>query len=239
MTESGTVQFGNTTINYQVQRSERRKTVSIGVDHQGVTLTAPSETDSSHLQQLVYSRGPWIIRKQSNLRDSAQVVSSERRFVSGEEVRYLGRQYRLKRIPNTQKVRLYGRFLEIPDLENIPLLRSLIVEWFCLRAEERLPERVQLYSRRLGVSVPPIFVRDQQSRWGSCNAKGELRFNWRIIMAPMSLVDYVVAHELCHLEHLDHSSSFWKRLRQIMPDYRKRRDRLAELAECFDFKPSI
>ena len=234
MTESGAVQFGNTTINYQVQRSDRRKTISISVDAQGVTLTAPEEADLSHLQKLVYGRGPWIIRKQNNLKEFDQAAPAERRFISGEEIRYLGRQYRLRRVLHTQKVRLYGRFLEVPDLESVSLLHSLIVEWFCNCAEERLPERVQLYSRRLGVSMPPIVVCDQQSRWGSCNSKGELRFNWRIMMAPMSLVDYVVAHELCHLEHLDHSSSFWKRLRQIMPDYSERRDRLAELANCLN-----
>ncbi|MGK7937508.1 MAG: M48 family metallopeptidase [Xenococcaceae cyanobacterium] len=83
--------------------------------------------------------------------------------------------------------------------------------------------------------MPPIFIRSQRKCWGSCNSKGELRLNWKIIMASMSLIDYVVAHELCHIEHLNHSKAFWHRLGQIMPDYRQRKERLARLGVVLDF----
>jgi predicted metal-dependent hydrolase len=73
---------------------------------------------------------------------------------------------------------------------------------------------------------PPVLVREQEKRWGSCNSKGELRFNWRVMMAPMSLVDYVVAHEVCHLVVRDHSTRFWKLLGTILPDFEERRARL-------------
>ena len=77
------------------------------------------------------------------------------------------------------------------------------------------------------MAVPQLLIRDQAGRWGSCNAKAELRLNWRIVMAPQSLFDYVIAHEVCHLRVPNHSNDFWQCLRQVMPDFAQRRERLA------------
>ena len=112
-------------------------------------------------------------------------------------------------------------------------IRDLLVKWYKDHARLRLPERVAIFAQRVGSPVPPVYIRDQQKRWGSCSRKGELRFNWRIIMAPMSLVDYVVAHEVCHLKVHNHSSAFWKLLRKLMPDYEIRRERLRVLGVQF------
>ena len=71
-----------------------------------------------------------------------------------------------------------------------------------------------------------LMIRQPQKRWASCDKDGNLRFNWRVIMAPMVLVDYIVAHELCHLRHLDHSPAYWRMLRSVMPDFERRRERL-------------
>jgi len=105
-------------------------------------------------------------------------------------------------------------------------VRRAVTAWYRKQAGRRLPERVEQFAARAGIECPPVLIRDQQKRWGSCSSKGELRFNWRIIMAPMSLVDYVVAHEVCHLKVRDHSPAFWKLLGTILPDYETRRERL-------------
>lgn len=86
---------------------------------------------------------------------------------------------------------------------------------------------MEFYSQQLGWAPQAVYIRDQRSRWGSCNLKGELRFNWRLMMAPSPLLDYVVAHEVCHLLIFDHSPAFWRLLGKIMPDYEERRRRLA------------
>jgi predicted metal-dependent hydrolase len=105
-------------------------------------------------------------------------------------------------------------------------VRRALTKWYRRLAGKRLPQRVEIYATRAGVACPPVLIRNQEKRWGSCSSKGELRFNWRIIMAPMSLVDYVVAHEVCHLEVRDHSPTFWRLLGTILPDYEERRARL-------------
>jgi predicted metal-dependent hydrolase len=105
-------------------------------------------------------------------------------------------------------------------------VRKAVVTWYRHHAAERLPERAAIWARKMGVTVPVVLIRDQRRRWGSCDPKGNLRFNWRIVQAPMRLVDYVVAHELVHLAHRNHTAAFWAALGRVMPDYEARREAL-------------
>jgi predicted metal-dependent hydrolase len=102
----------------------------------------------------------------------------------------------------------------------------LLIHWYKKYGRRVLLKRATFYSYKLGISSPEIVLADQKKRWGSCNAKGQIRLNWRIVMAPVFLIDYVVAHELCHLKFNDHSRDFWKTLGNILPDYEVRRERL-------------
>jgi predicted metal-dependent hydrolase len=227
MLETDSVKFGNTAIAYSIQRSDRRKkTISISVDASGVKVTVPKHTDNSSLKKLVHKKAPWITTRLSHIQQLLETAPPPKQFVSGESVHYLGRQYRLQRINESTEVNLNGSFLEIPDLDDSSLIRQKIIDWYIQQATEKL---------HFGLPIPPIFIRSQRKRWGSCNSKGELRFNWKIIMASMSLIDYVVAHELCHLEHFNHSKAFWQRLGQIMPDYPQRKEKLAKLGVLLDF----
>jgi predicted metal-dependent hydrolase len=187
------------------------------------------------LDEVVKTKGPWIQRQMLEFSElGAGPVPRE--FVAGESYDYLGRRYRLKLERSseitTPSASLHGAFLTIAlargdnaERRNA-LVRRAIVSWYRRRAHRRLPERVEIYASRAGVRPPPILVREQEKRWGSCNKEGELRFNWRVMMAPVSLVDYVVAHEVCHLIVRDHSTRFWRLLRTILPDYEERRARL-------------
>ena len=233
--EHGQVRFGTSLISYRIERSPRRRTVTISVDASGVLLKAPADTPTSQLSELVRAKGPWILRWSVKF-DALRPTPPPMEFVSGETCSYLGRHYRLKveRVPGpeTPHATLRGAFLvvqvprQLPDAERREYIRRAVITWYRKRASRRLPERVMLYAQRAGVDCPPVLIRDQQKRWGSCSTKGELRFNWRIIMAPMSLVDYVVAHEVCHLKVRDHSADFWKLLGTILPDFEERRTRL-------------
>lgn len=98
--------------------------------------------------------------------------------------------------------------------------------WYLARAHHKLPERLAHWAPLVGVPLPQLLVRGQQKRWGSCDPGGTLRLNWKILQAPVRLVDYVVAHELVHLVHKDHTMAFWNRLGQTMPDYDRRKDEL-------------
>jgi predicted metal-dependent hydrolase len=239
-----TIMFGDLLIAYRLRHSDRKKTVSIAVDpRQGVLVTAPQDLDAERVHLIVSRKARWIAERLRALQD-VNGDAHEREFVSGESFPYLGRSYRLKVIPHaktgTSLRLLRGRFEVIVDsalpmVERSSAIRTELRRWYRDHAAQRIPERVAILAQRLGLTTPPILIRDQQKRWASCDRRGQIRFNWRIIMAPMSLVDYVVAHELCHLVRRDHSATFWKLLRTVMPNYGERRERLRHEGSRFWF----
>lgn len=224
--EKSFVQFGTTRLPYAVARSERRTTVSILVDaDHGVVLRAPVGVPLHRLDQVVRAKGAWI---KDRLRGTgyAQPALTPREFVSGESFLYLGRQYLLRVRAGHDGVRLQGGHLLVGGERE---LRGVLVAWYREHARVRLQERVGCWAEKLGLEPPALLIREQRRRWGSCDPAGVVRLNWRVVQAPMRLVDYVVAHELIHLEHRDHNRAFWAALGRLMPDYEARREALRVL----------
>ena len=235
MTERDRIRFGNTTIDYEVRRSERcKKTVQITTDGGGVQVAAPMTTPDSELRAIVRKRAPWILNHTSG----EMLEATPKRFVSGETLPYLGRNARM--VVDTGDVRSpevrfdHWRFrVAVPESlegeERQQRIRRAIVGWYRDRAAERLPNVVERWWPRLGHGErSKVLVRDQRQRWGSCAADGTLRFNWRATMLPPALIEYVVVHELAHLTHRNHSTAFWGLVAEAMPDAQQRRQRLRE-----------
>lgn len=223
---------------YTIRRSaRRRKTVTVSVDSEGgVLLAAPTDFPTAELDAMVRRKAAWI-EKQVRRVKAQGPAPTPREFVSGESVLYLGRHYRLKVCTHSDgPAKLRGRWLQVPAGagESQPdQVRAALVAWFRLRAEERLPERVDAWRRKVGVPMPRVLVANQRRRWGSCDGRGTIRLNWRIVQAPMRLVDYVVVHELAHLLHRGHGRDYWQAVRRIMPDYDQRHRDLKELGGRF------
>jgi predicted metal-dependent hydrolase len=129
-------------------------------------------------------------------------------------------------------LRLHQGWLELPlpkhlsELQTPHYARAALTDWYRKHATAKLPSIAAHWATRLGVDLTGVSIRDQQKRWASCDRHGHLRFNWRIIQAPISLIEYVAAHEATHLLHRDHSRDFWAALGRVMPDYEARRERL-------------
>jgi predicted metal-dependent hydrolase len=231
-TECSRVQFGTTAIAYSIRRSPRRGTVSIAVDPiEGVLVTAPQGTPHERLDRVVHQKAAWIISRLKRQSDLPPPLP-EREFISGETFLYLGRQCRLRVVPSAAEgqapagVRLVGGRLVVQGGGD---LRGQLVAWYRARATRYLRARVALWSLKIKVQPTQVLVRGQARRWGSCDAGGALRLNWRVIQAPLRLVDYVVAHELVHLRHPDHTPAFWAELGRVLPDYDRRRTELRKL----------
>jgi len=233
MTEQGEVRFGDASIHYRVIRSPKRhKTIEITVDEPGaVTIAAPMHTSSERLEATVRRRAKWIVQH-----DGVAVASPPaRRFVSGESLPYLGRSVRLTVRP-TDGDQVAIRFhhwqfdVDVPRRlrgeERQLTIRSAVEAWYRERAALKLPPRVERIAKLLGVQPKAVLIRDQRVRWASCGPDGTLRFNWRALMLPPALIDYVVAHELAHLRVRPHSAEYWSTVAQAIPDYRARRERL-------------
>ena len=196
-----------------------------------VLLVAPVHFSTSRLDAVVRRKAAWIVRRRRHVQ-SHDPPPSPREFVSGESVHYLGRHYRLKVHPNEAgEAKLRGGWLHVPapaGAQQTAHVRAALVSWFRRHAAERLPERVEAWRSRAGVAKPRVVIADQQKRWGSCDHGGTIRLNWRIIQAPMRLVDYVVVHELVHLRHRGHGRDYWQALGRVMPDYERRREDLRQ-----------
>lgn len=244
--ERSTVAFGSSSIDFEIRRSNRRATVSIAVEPAGeVVVTAPADTGVARIEGIVRAKATWILARRRQ-RDELAPLPRAREFVSGETFRYLGRQYRLKvepssEVADTSLVRLHGGWLHVqvpawlPAFTEAERVREALVAWYRTRASDYLPKKVATWARRVGVAAPRLLVTEPPKRWGSASKAGVIRINWRAIQAPAALVEYIVAHELVHLRHDDHSPAFWSALGCVMPDYERRKAQLRALGPAVNW----
>jgi predicted metal-dependent hydrolase len=230
--------FGGALISFSIERTSRRKTVAISVGFDGVRVLAPADLDDDRVLKIVWKKGSWLLRKQAAYRELGGAPPL-REFVSGETFHYLGRPYRLKVVFDeaavSTRIVARGGSLVAPVLPDANLIvrrsavRSALRHWYRDHAKIHFPIRAASMGELLGVAPPTVDVVDQSKRWGSCDVSGRIRLNWRLIMAPMTLVDYVIAHEVCHVLEHNHSRRFWRSLETIMPDYENRVRQLDKL----------
>ena len=236
--ETAVITFGGTRVPYVIRRSSRRrKTVAVSVGPHGeVSLLAPENLPTATLDGVVRRKAKWILQRLRHAQGNGTPLSP-REFVSGESVLYLGRHYRLKVDAGPDEpAKLRGGWLHVStDVGHGrgAKVRASVVAWFRQQAHARLSERVALWQARAGVPMPRVVIADQQRRWGSCDTHGTVRLNWRVMQAPIRLVDYVVVHELLHLRHRGHGREYWRALGKVMPDYERRREDLRRLGTQF------
>jgi len=256
-TEKATLYYQNKTIRYTIRRSARRRTVGITIDVQGMRVAAPKRMPLEQVVALVNTKARWIAEKysefKSRLEPRKRFVSGEEFLYLGRRVSLQVQTEPVagsKRCPDAlfqpelfdfdflprprsqAAVALKGNVLLVqagtPNVHSEEV-REMLENWYRVRAEEVITRRVKHYADELGWPMPRVLIRNQKKRWGSCNAKGELRFNWRLVMLPLRVLDYVVVHEMAHLKVLNHSPRFWALVEQIMPDYKARHQALHEL----------
>jgi predicted metal-dependent hydrolase len=226
------IKLGNEVLNYEIIRTNR-KTMGISIDNnKNLIVRSPKNIAEDKIKDVLNKKTKWILSKLKEM-NQIKSVPKEKEFMTGEKLPYLGRRYRLvvsSRSISKVEVKLYhGKFIiNYPDeLKNNDKCRrekiqDALINWYREHAKEKIIERVDKYKVKLDVEPNNVVVKKQKKRWGSCSNKGNLNFNWKIIMAPMSIVDYIVVHELTHLIHDNHSREFWQMIKAIIPDYKKR-----------------
>lgn len=218
----------------EVIRTDRKRSASIYLDGEGIKVRVPKGLSDSYVHDLIERKSPWIKRK---LREAELAVSPRpKEFVSGESFSYLGRNYRLKILRgDISSLKLKGGYLEASISSSSKTreeeVRSLLLDWYQRHAQQRLEEKTHRYAKILQVEPNRITVKDYKSRWGSCSTTGDISYNWRIVMAPHRIVDYVVVHELCHLLEHNHSEIYWRHVERIIPDFQECREWLKRNSE--------
>jgi predicted metal-dependent hydrolase len=205
----------------------RRRTLAVIVEDDGrIVVRAPLRMQQAAIDEFVNAREKWILTKQEQaLRRTSRFVP--KRYVSGEEFLYLGDPYPLQ-IVDTQRQHLVfnGDFRLSRDA--VPRAEAVFERWYRRQALRVLSERAGLYAAANDFAFNQIKITSARKQWGSCGPGGNLRFAWRLVMAPLPIVDYVVVHELVHLRHRNHSKRFWGKVKSILPDFRQREDWLEE-----------
>jgi len=203
----------------QIIRSKRKTIALIVNPDASVIVRAPLRTSNQLIQEYVAKNVQWIEKKQAEAR--ALVPPVPKQYVAGESFEYLGIAYPLE-IVKDQKQRLHledGKFkLSESVLDNA---ESAFERWYRQQARQILNEQVEFYACQHGFKYKTIGITSARTCWGSCSANRSLNFSWRLIQAPSQAVDYVVVHELVHTVFHNHSKKFWKRVEQILPDYKE------------------
>ena len=190
-------------------------------------LSAPPKVSRAILRDFVHRKRMWVY-KQLARRDALTREAPRKVFADGEGFAYLGRNYRLRLVADSDvAVKLQsGRFVMPRRLARHG--REHMIRWYRERAEPWLAGKVSEYAARMEVAPSTVRVQELGYRWGSCGKGAVVYFHWKTILLPPSIAEYVVVHELAHLHDPHHTPNFWRRLERAMPDYERRKERLAK-----------
>ena len=206
------VEFENKVIEFNVQYG-RGKKLSIHIDSFGfITLKVPKDTSEEMIVSTIESKGKWILEKIHEIGIARETPKAREYHAEGKFL-YLGKEYFLHEL------------IDSSELNEEALERNL-KKFYIASCRTIVEERIKIYQKQLKVKPKTIEIVESRVKWGSCSSDRNLTFNYRLAMAPIEVIDYVVIHELCHLLHMNHDRSFWRRVGSIMPDYKEKEEYL-------------
>jgi predicted metal-dependent hydrolase len=240
--ETGSLKIGAAEVGYTLQRKAKRG-ITIYIEPPGrLRLVVPKRANAATVFGLLENKRKWIEGKLAAMAARPMLAQPPKEFREGETAYYLGNQYSLRithdtRQPQGCRIENENLVVNLPDTkageDTRHEVRLELLLWYKKRAKEILKERTDFWSRELGLRYGRFAVGNPVRQWGSCSARNDIRYNWRVVTAPMDIIDYLVVHELCHVRHKDHSSRFWHLLSQAIPDYKRRRKYLKSLDAGF------
>lgn len=225
-------------IPYEIVRS-RRATADIVIERDGrVLVRAPQSIPDERIEDMVEAKRYWIYKNLAEWRD-LNATRVLREYRNGEGFLYLGRSHRLLLVADQEEPLLLkrGRFClrrDLVDRGAIEAAKAAFRNYFIARGTERICQRVGYYAPKVGVVPRAVGVRELGHRWASCSPSGNLAFHWKCMMAPPTIIDYIVVHELCHFHHLDHTDAFWNEVDKVLPVYRERKEWLKKNGAAMD-----
>ncbi|WP_042202807.1 M48 family metallopeptidase [Paenibacillus camerounensis] len=211
------IQIGDQTLSLNVQYSKGKK-ISLKIDGAGrLNVKAPKGTADEVILNAVQGHSAWIAEKLRSL-EAAKQVPQPKAYEEEESFLYLGKEYPLHELIGTGE-------------RDAEALKLALKKFYFTSLKKVVAERMPPYQNQLKVKPKSFEIVESRTKWGSCSADKKLTFNYRLAMAPPEVIDYVIVHELCHLLHMNHDRSFWRRLGGIMPDYKDKEEFLARFGE--------
>ncbi len=207
----------------EIIRSSKRKSSAIKIQKGKVFVIVPESLSYAVIESLVLKKNRWINEK-LNIQNQVLAIKPKT-FTCGESFSYRGNPHLLKieaglypaiKLSQDQLV----IFVRDVSADNSKAIKQLLIKWFKQQAEDQLKEKTDHYSKIIGVTPSSITIKTFKARWGSCSITKAIQYNWKIIMAPESIINYLVVHELCHILHHNHSPTYWQEVKKYCPDYR-------------------
>lgn len=211
------IEFDDFQIECDVQYGKRKR-ISVSLDTSGfVTIKAPNNTSQEVIINSVKPLGKKIKAKLEAL-EAIRSTLGEKTYDYNGEFFFLGKEYPLK---------------DLIDIEGLTEeeMQERLKKHYISSLKKLIPERIKLYESQLGLKHKSFDINDSKTQWGSCTSEKKLAFNYRLAMAPLEVIDYVVVHELCHLKHMNHDRSFWRLVGSIIPDYKTSKDYLKKYGQ--------
>ena len=220
---------------YTLKRCKRR-TIGMKIDSEGLTVRIPLRESLRWVESVLQNKADWVVEKLDEWRTRK---SYEPVWEEGAIFPLLGEPWRLAAAATgvmqmtraTMKAGAEDRQMQLPlpSVLTARQIEKIVMDWYRNKALACFNERIALYADKLGVTLPQLRLSRARTQWGSCNSRGIVHLNWRLIQMPLHLVDYVVAHELSHLIEMNHSPAFWQTVRRVYPDYVAARKELKSL----------
>ncbi len=207
----------------EIVRSSKRKTVSIKISKGKVFINVPNYLTHSTIESIIAKKQQWIKSKLATQEKLASIQPKQ--FIINESFLYFGHHYPLNiALGFRSSVRLENNLLLVTVKDqhlNTPnTIKKLIIQWYRKQAEIILKEKTAYYAQLIGVNPTSMTIKTFKSRWGSCSINAGIQYNWKIIMAPEAIIDYLVIHELCHIHHHNHSAVYWQTVAKFCNQYK-------------------
>lgn len=208
-----------------VIKSSRRKTTALKIKEGEVSIHIPTRLPIKYAREFVLQKTSWI---QTKLNDQARKTIVDKQFITGEEFIFLDKKYTLRLIqveasPSVIKtpttIEIQGRINRLSTAS----IRAALIRWYKQQAEQYLSSRTAKISQNINLTPQSVTVKTYKARWGSCGIQGDVQFNWKLILAPKDIIDYVIIHELCHIKHHNHSAKFWQLVAHHYPAFKSSR----------------
>ena len=231
-----TININNHTLSWTLRHSARRRSFQIRLlSATEIVVTAPAGASSDKAAEILRSKSTWILRQLKRLA-AAAADSTNSSLAHGATLLFRGEPHSLLLLADGRKKphvtyapsSITVHLSELVGEPGHPLVMQSLKKWYLSAAQSTLLERLTYWSGQIGVHPQRLSLRDQKTRWGSCSSRGGISLNWRLIMAPPPVIDYLVIHELCHLRHPNHSPAYWREVACWCPDFRQHRQWLRQ-----------
>lgn len=209
-------------INYELICSER-KSIGITIERDGkVVVNAPTNLSVEEIEKYIYKKRVWIWEKLA-IKNAITENIIKKQFVSGESFSYLGRHYRLQIVDDNSDLKLKNGWFILGNKKQ-KKAKEIFKAWYSEHLKIKIDERLETICKNANITKPDFRIMELGFRWGSCTKEGILNFNYKIAMAPIGVIDYIIVHELVHLKIHTHNDKFWKEVQKMMANFQEKKE---------------